>query len=65
MNTDVKRFKEAFKESKKAQQPQQPNVYYHLFGRAGKIHVGEGGSVTVEDLIKNLEPVAEPEDDKN
>ena len=65
VNTDAERFEEAFKESEKVQQPRQPNVYYHLFGRAGKIHVGEGGSVTVEDLIKKLEPVAEHEDDKN
>ena len=65
MTTDAQRLEEAFKESEKVQQPRQPNVYYHLFGRAGKIYMGEGGSVTVEDLIKNLEPVAEKENDSN
>ena len=65
VNTDAERFKEAFKESKKAQQPQQPNVYYNLFGRAGKIYICEEHSVTAEDLIRNLEPVAENEDNSN
>ena len=64
MNNDAERLIEAFTESEKVL-PREPNVHYYLFGRAGKMYVGEGDSVTVEELIDNLEPAAENETDSN
>ena len=64
MNKDGERLIEAFTESEK-KLPREPNVHYHLFGRAGKMYVGAEDSVTVEELINNLEPAAESETDSN
>mmetsp|Transcript_31076 Transcript_31076/g.74102 ORF Transcript_31076/g.74102 Transcript_31076/m.74102 type:complete len:1200 (+) Transcript_31076:150-3749(+) len=42
-----------------------PNLFYTLFGRAGKLCCGEDGAVSIQDLRDNLEPPNKNETETN
>jgi len=42
-----------------------PNLFYTLWGRAGKMHVGRDEVVTITQMIDNLEPPTQHENDQN
>lgn len=59
-NTFPQDFKDKFEETNTARQP---NLHYTIWGRAGKMYVGENEVVTTQLLIDNLEPPTKCERD--